>query len=320
MEKQETLNGFTHYKQHRPNNFSLFYSSLHSMKKKLFIFGILVIAIVLVFQIKPVRPFISVIKTAFVQPDLINKKGDSIVTRVKVPKGYTRVHYPKGTFQEFIQNYSLKPFGAKVINYDSSTYFYQDGHVGVLELSVPKNGLQQCADALIRLRSEYLWKINKQAKIGFEFTSGHYCSWKKYAAGFRPKIKGNKVSFHKTSSKNYSKENFYNYLNLIYMYAGTLSLYNELPKITSKNELQIGDMLVHPGTPGHIIMLVDEVKDSLGEKRFILAQGNTPAQSVHILKNPNNSKINPWYKLALNSRIEVPDYYFENARFIRFKN
>lgn len=290
------------------------------MKKKLFIFGIFLVAIVLVLQMKPVRPYVSAIKTAFVQPDLIHKKGDSIATRVKVPKGYTRVQYPKGTFQEFIQKYPLKPFGAQVINYDATKYFYQEGHIGVLDLSVPKNGLQQCADALIRLRSEYLWKKNKKAKIGFEFTSGHYCSWKKYAEGFRPKIKGNKVSFHKTASKNSSKENFYKYLNLIYMYSGTLSLYNELPKVTSKNKLQIGDMLVYPGTPGHIIMLVDEIKDSVGEKRFILAQGNTPAQSVHILKNPNGNEKKPWYKIEMNARIEVPGYYFENARFIRFKD
>ncbi|WP_296344066.1 hypothetical protein [Winogradskyella sp.] len=31
--------------------------------------------------------------------------------------------------------------------------------------------------------------------MGFEFTSGHHCSWKKYAEGYRPKINGNKVSF-----------------------------------------------------------------------------------------------------------------------------
>lgn len=256
----------------------------------------------------------------FVEPSLIIKKGDSVSVRVKTPENYTRVHYPKGTFQEFIQNYRLKPFGAKVINYDGSEYFYQSGHIGVLDLSVPKNGLQQCADALIRLRSEYLWKKSQQNKIGFEFTSGHYCSWEQYAEGYRPKVKGSKVTFHKTATKDRSKTNFYKYLNLIYTYSGTLSLYNELPKVTSAKNLQVGDMLVYPGTPGHIIMIVDEVKNEAGEKRFILAQGNTPAQSVHMLKNPNDSKMNPWYELELDAYIEVPGYYFNSAKFIRFKD
>ena len=289
------------------------------MKKKLLIFSAIIIVLVVISQIKEVRPAVTAMKTVFVEPDLINKKGNTVTTRVTTPKGFQRVTYLEGTFQYFIQNYPLKNFGSKVINYDGSEYFYQSGHIGILDVSVPKNGLQQCADALIRLRSEYLWSKNQRSKIGFEFTSGHYCSWKKYAEGYRPKVNGSKVSFHKTASKNASKTNFYKYLNLIYTYSGTLSLYNELPKITSSNKLQVGDMLVYPGTPGHIIMIVDEAKNENGEKRFILAQGNTPAQSVHMLKNPNDNSINPWYTLELGSYIEVPGYYFENAKFIRFK-
>ncbi len=104
------------------------------------------------------------------------------------------------------------------------------------------------------------------------------------------------------------------------MYSGTLSLYNELPKVTSSAQLQVGDMLVYPGTPGHIVMIVDEVKNEQGEKRFILAQGNTPAQSVHLLKNPNGQTMNPWYELEPNAYIEVPGYYFDKAKFIRFKD
>jgi len=290
------------------------------MKKKLLILLTFAVVIIVVSQIKKTQPAITAIKTVFVEPSLIIKKGDSVSARVKTPENYTRVQYPKGSFQEFIQNYRLKPFGAKVINYDGSEYFYQSGHVGVFDLSVPTNGLQQCADALIRLRSEYLWKKNQQSKVGFEFTSGHYCSWEKYAEGYRPKVKGSKVTFHKTANKNFTKANFYRYLNLIYTYSGTLSLYNELPKVISAKNLQVGDMLVYPGTPGHIIMIVDEVKNEAGEKRFILAQGNTPAQSVHMLKNPNDSKMNPWYELELNAYIEVPGYYFNSAKFIRFKD
>ncbi|MFY0602861.1 MAG: DUF4846 domain-containing protein [Flavobacteriaceae bacterium] len=290
------------------------------MKKKLLILIVFIGIVTVVSQVKEVRPAVTVIKTVFVKPKLIHKKGNSVSKRVKTPVGYTRAKYPKGSFQEFIQNYKLKPYGTKVINYDGSEYFYQSGHIGILDVSVPKNGLQQCADALIRLRSEYLWKKNQQSKIGFEFTSGHYCSWQKYAEGYRPKVKGNKVSFHKIASKDFSKANFYKYLNLIYTYSGTLSLYNELPKIINEKNLQVGDMLVYPGTPGHIIMIVDEVKNKQGEKQFVLAQGNTPAQSVHMLKNPNSAEQNPWYELKLNSYIEVPGYYFNNTKFIRFKD
>ena len=250
--------------------------------------------------------------------NLINKENSTILSRVNVPKGYKRVKYTKGSFQEYLRNYKLKPFGSKIINYDNSQYFWQGGHIGVLEIPVPKNGLQQCADALIRIRSEYLWDKNRKKEIGFNFTSGHYCSWKNYAEGFRPKINGNKVTFHKTEVANHSKENFYSYLNLIYMYSGTLSLYNELKSIND-SDLKIGDMLIKGGSPGHIVMICDEVVNEKGEKLFLLFQGNTPAQSIHLVKNLENSNISPWYQLKVGEILPVSNYTFSSSKFVRFK-
>ncbi len=249
--------------------------------------------------------------------NLIYKEGNTIKTRVKIPDGYKRETTTKNSFAEYLQNYALKPYGAKIINYDGSLWYNQNGHIGILEIDVPKNGLQQCADALIRIRSEYLWNTNQQEKIGFNFTSGHYCSWVKYAEGYRPKINGNQVRFIKTKPKNYSKENFYNYLNLIFTYSGTLSLYNELPKINSVKNLKIGDMLIVGGTPGHVAMIADMVTNASGDKKFLFIQGYTPAQSVHVLKNTN---LSPWYNLSINSEISIPGYTFNNSKFVRFKN
>jgi hypothetical protein len=290
-------------------------------KKLLIVLGLLSIGVfVFIYFNKKAKVYVHVITSTFIDPDYVNKEGNTIKERVVVPDGYTRVAYPAGSFQAFIQQYPLKAAGTKVINYDGSKYYYQSGHIGVLALSVPKNGLQQCADALIRLRAEYLWKTHQKEKIGFEFTSGHYCSWIQYAAGFRPKVKGNKVSFHRTAKADASKASFYRYLNLIYTYSGTLSLFNELPKITKTDNLQIGDMLVRPGTPGHIVMIVDEIKDAFGNKRFVLAQGNTPAQSVHMLKNLSDTQMSPWYELPQQAFIEIPGYYFEKSKFVRFKD
>ncbi len=288
------------------------------MKKVLLILLICLAAIALAFQFKPVENAIDTVKAIVETPTLINKDSLTIKSRVNIPEGYRRTKYPKGSFENYLRNYKLKPFGNKIINYDNSEYFWQGGHIGVLEIPVPKNGLQQCADALIRVRSEYLWNSNRKDEIGFNFTSGHYCSWKKYAEGYRPKINGSKVSFHKTASANHSKENFYKYLNLIYMYSGTLSLYNELKPLKAK-DLKIGDMLIKGGSPGHIVMLCDEVINDKGEKLFLLFQGNTPAQSVHLVKNLNDSDISPWYQLEDDAVVPVSNYTFGSAKFVRFK-
>ncbi len=288
--------------------------------KRVIIFVIIALGIGLFFFSKKGKKAKNIALSYVVTPNYINEKGATISERINVPEGYTRAIYAEGTFQNSIQEYPLKPFNAKIINYDGNPYIYQKGHVGILEIPVPENGLQQCADALIRIRAEYLWDTNEKDKIGFNFTSGHYCSWKKYAEGYRPKVKGNKVTFGKIAGANSSKENFYNYLDLIYMYAGTQSLFDELLPVNSIDAVEVGDMLIYPGSPGHVVMVVDKATNSEGEKLFILAQGNTPAQSVHVLKNLNDPGISPWYKLEMGAHLEIPTYYFNETKFIRFKD
>ena len=288
------------------------------MKKVLLIICILASLVVLAVQIQPLRNVITVATTSLNTSNLIDQDSLSIATRVNSPVGYKRVNYPKTSFENYLRNYKLKPDGSKIINYDESEYFWQGGHIGILEIPVPQNGLQQCADALIRIRSEYLWDQNRKDEIGFNFTSGHYCSWIQYAKGYRPKINGNKVKFNQIARADYSKENFFKYLNLIYTYSGTLSLYNELESVDD-SDLKIGDMLIKGGSPGHIVMICDEVINPQGKKLFLLLQGNTPAQSVHLVKNLENSNISPWYELQKNAVIPVSNYTFSNSKFVRFK-
>ncbi len=289
------------------------------MRRFIFLVLVLIVIIVLRYQLKREPKMISNIIKEPIEYNLINKEGLTIKNRVNMPKGYKRVVYNKGTFEDYVRNYKLKPFGSKIINFDKSIYYWQNGHIGILEVPVPRNGLQQCADALIRIRSEYLWSKNRKEEIGFNFTSGHYCSWKDYSAGYRPQINGNKVIFNKVEKANYTKENFYDYLNLIYTYSGTLSLYNELDKINSDKELKIGDMLIKGGSPGHIVMICDEIIDTDGNKLYLLFQGNTPAQSVHLVKNLENTNLSPWYDLKLNSKIGVSNYTFRNSEYVKFK-
>ena len=287
------------------------------MKKGLLTLSFIGILAFAAYKFQPVR---NVVAVAISKPSsLVNKDSMTIQSRVNTPEGFKRVQYPKGSFQDYLRNYDLKPFGSKIINYDDSEYFWQGGHIGILDIPVPKNGLQQCADALIRVRSEYLWDNNRKDEIGFNFTSGHYCSWKQYAKGYRPKIQGSKVSFHRTAQEDHSKTNFYKYLNLIYTYSGTLSLFHELPQIQDAKNLKIGDMLIKGGSPGHIVMICDEAVNEQGDKLFLLFQGNTPAQSVHLVKNLEDSDNSPWYFLEKDQIIPVSNYTFSSSKFVRFK-
>ena len=78
-------------------------------------------------------------------------------------------------------------------------------------------------------------------------------------------------------------------------------------------------MLIKGGSPGHIVMICDEVINEKGEKLFLLFQGNTPAQSVHLVKNLENSDLSPWYQLKNDEVISVSNYTFGSSKFVRFK-
>jgi hypothetical protein len=56
------------------------------------------------------------------KPEYINKEGSTVSKRSVVPEGFIRKIYPEGSFQNYIQQYPLKPYGTKVINYDGEDY------------------------------------------------------------------------------------------------------------------------------------------------------------------------------------------------------
>ena len=79
----------------------------------------------------------------------------------------------------------------------------------------------------------------------------------------RPLINGNNVKFIKRASENAlgSYSDFRQYLDIIYNYAGTISLSKELKDSKSTIELNIGDLIITPGSPGHTVMIADKISD-----------------------------------------------------------
>ena len=69
-------------------------------------------------------------------------------------------------------------------------------------------------------------------------------------------------------------------------------------------DMQPGDVFVYaavdrPGNHkyGHAIMVVDVAVSKNGKKAFLLAEGNTPARDIHIMRNFENPFRSPWFFL-----------------------
>ena len=258
--------------------------------------------------------------TAIAPPEsstLINPKGSSILQRFNPPKGYERTNTTPGSFARYLQLQGLKPYASKVLLYDGSVKG-SNVHEAVLGIDVGKRDLQQCADAIMRLRAEYLFGKQEYSKIHFNFTNGFVASYDKWAHGYRIKVSGNKVSWYKTGDSSYSYASFRKYMDMVFMYAGTLSLAKELKSINASS-VQTGDVLIYGGSPGHAVIVVDMAKDASGKKLFMIAQSYMPAQEIHVLKNMNNSGISPWYELETAATvIRTPEWTFEKNSWKRF--
>jgi len=103
------------------------------------------------------------------------------------------------------------------------------------------------------------------------------------------------------------------------MYAGSYSLSQELYKIKDLSEMRIGDVFIEGGFPGHAVIVVDmAINRRTGKKLFLLAQSYMPAQGIHILKNPMNPKLNPWYELEFGETLQTPEWTFNKSDLKRF--
>jgi hypothetical protein len=245
-----------------------------------------------------------------------NEKNGIVLQLSDVPaknSTLTTKSFPNHSWQHFLQSLSIKE-GA-VLDYKGLPVLGQSKSAGVVQYDVGLQNLQQCADALIRLRAEYLFSRSLHDAIGFHFTSGHYFSWRDYCAGKRVKVTGNSVQFYATTPCAKTHSNLRNYLNIVYAYAGTISLATELKHAEG---FEVGTVIITPGSPGHCCIIVDETMNEKGERLFKLVEGYTPAQSIYLVSNPFHPSISPWYKLE-KGIIRTASYTFSNYVLKKFE-
>ena len=250
---------------------------------------------------------------------IINPEGTTIKERYNPPEGYVRKNHIAGSFEEYLRNLPLKPHGTSAGYYDGKLKPAEGIYDGVVNLDLSNKNLQQCADAVIRLRAEYLHSQGKFENIHFCFTNGFNAEYLKWKDGYRTLVRGNNVSWIKKAEPSDSYQIFRKYLETVFMYAGTLSLSKELRSI-KYNELRTGDVFIQGGSPGHAVIVVDvAAKLDNGNKVFLLAQSYMPAQDIQILINPANPSISPWYELrAEESIIITPQWTFKQNDLKRF--
>lgn len=245
--------------------------------------------------------------------------GKTLETRILPPAGYQRVAASEISFAAHLRQLPLKPHGSRVTYFNGRLKPNLGIYEAVVDLPIGSEDLHQCADALMRLWAEYLWNKREYHKIHFNFTNGFRVDYTEWMNGKRIVVKGNKSYWVKQAPPSNSYEDFWDYLEIIFMYAGTLSLSRELNP-ASIADMQIGDIFIQGGSPGHAVMVADMAQNpKSGAMLFLLVQSYMPAQEIQILKNPLDKKISPWYSTAFGDTLETPEWVFHKSDLKRFQ-
>ena len=204
---------------------------------------------------------------------------------------------------------------APVLDYRGTAIDNQGKHFAVIPYDVGNRDLQQCADALMRLRAEYLFAQHRTAEISFHFVSGDAYSFNAYCDGKTPVAKGAGVVFISSPTKAKDRASLRKYLDIVYTYASTISLSNEM-KVAEA--FAIGTVVIKAGSPGHCFIITDEAATTSGEKLYKLVEGYTPAQSIYVLRNVEEPSLGYWHKLK-KGRIVTASYEFTNYKLKKFE-
>lgn len=236
--------------------------------------------------------------------------GSTIATRFPTLAGFQRTGSEATTFGSYLRQLPLKPQGTAVHLYNGDLKWNQRAHAAVVDMSVGTKDLQQCADATMRLRAEYLFASGRQDEIAFNFTNGFRAEWKRWRNGDRIKVNGNECTWTSGSIVDASHEQLIRFLTVVFTYAGTLSLERELMNAGTA-ELEIGDVFIQGGSPGHAVIVVDKAEDESGLKAFMLAQSYMPAQEIHVLLNQKHPDLGAWFILGGDDELYTPEWTFD---------
>jgi len=248
----------------------------------------------------------------------IDPAGLTVATRFGTPPGFLRAAAAENSFAHYLRQLPLKPHGAEVLLFNGGIKENNGIYDAVVDLKIGHKNLHQCADAVMRLRAEYFYRQKQFQQIHFNFTNGFRVDYAKWIQGYRVVVAGNRTRWALRRSPANSDRDFWEYLEVVFSYAGTLSLARELVPVEIA-DLQIGDVFIQGGSPGHAIIVVDlAVHPVRREKVFLLAQSYMPAQEIHILCNPEDPEQSPWYSANFGAVLKTPEWTFRRTDLKRF--
>jgi len=225
------------------------------------------------------------------------------IGEIPLPTGYTRSFVRQGSFGEWLRTINLRKNNT-VYLYNGEPVERQDLHYAVLDISTGNKDLQQCADAVMRLKAEYHFARKEYDKI--VFGEGTH------------KLSFSSVMIRGEVTEAQLHEQLLHFMEKVFINCGTYTV-DAMTKQVDIRTIQVGDIFVKAGAPGHAMIVTDVAENAAGEKIFLLAQSFMPAQDIHIVINPMNTTLSPWYAVMNYKTIITPGWAFDKGQLKRWK-
>lgn len=223
-----------------------------------------------------------------------NSNPFKTIADIPAPGGFERMPVEAGSFAAWLRTLALKK--------DKTVYLYngepkrnQAAQFAIIDISVGNKDLQQCADAVMRMRAEYLYSRQRFAEIDFT---------------------DNNQTHYRVSNKT-TRNEFDQYLERVFCHCGTQSLSRQLALVKHFNSIKPGDVLIQGGSPGHAMLVMDMAVNKQGKKVYLLSQSYMPAQDIQIVINPMDSGFSPWYEVS-SRLIETPEWVFKTSHLMEW--
>lgn len=240
--------------------------------------------------------------------------------RFAPPPGFVRAPAAADSFAAWLRGLPLKPEGASVLLHTGAPKGRQDVHAAVIDIDTGTRDLQQCADAVMRLYAEWQFARGDIGRIAFNDTGqGRPMAFSRWAAGERPRATGHALEWAKRAAADASYASFRRYMDTVFAWAGTHSLERELV-VVAAGRVEIGDVLIKGGFPGHAVLVADVVEHPVtSARRFLLIQSFMPAQDMHVLKGVAAAEASPWYTLEAGKPLITPEWTFPPGSLRRWR-
>jgi hypothetical protein len=212
---------------------------------------------------------------------------------IPLPAGYHRIPATGASFGGWLRNIPLKK-DRTVYLFNGSPKRNQDAQFAVLDIPVGRQDLQQCADAVMRLRAEWLYAAGDFGAITFYTEQGRRLNFREW------------LQQHPADNR---RKAFDNYLTTVFTYCSTRTLRRQLLPDPNFFAIDAGEVLIRAGSPGHAMLVADVAEDDHGHRIYLLAQSYMPAQDIHIVVAPDGG-LSPWYRADI-PVVYTPEWIFK---------